>query len=204
MSDGSRFADLLHQIPDDEIWAVDSEWGFRDGRIGEPSARVPVLFNADSLHTQIIAPFWGEDPMLKVFMRERRHDLFVAHYAIAEITYLMRLHAEPPDRWFDTYIAERRETNAPGPPRASLVEALKRHQLSDFIPAEKVILREKILRLEVDVNKVDDRIQVGKYCLADCKACLALALKINDPQCDPHTLIGTQIFRKSSMAQVAK
>ena len=30
----------------DEVWAVDAEWGYRDGRLGRESAWVPVVFLA--------------------------------------------------------------------------------------------------------------------------------------------------------------
>ena len=48
----------------------------------------------------------GETPAPHLF-RAHGDDLFVAHYAIAELKYLFRLGVTPPARWFDTYIAWR-------------------------------------------------------------------------------------------------
>src|SRR4051812_35814519 len=90
-----------------EIWVIDTEWGFRDGRIGQESAWVPVVLCLVGLRSGRRLSFWGRDPGLWAFFLEHSPDVFVAHYCIAEMKYLLRLGIPLPERWFDTFVAWR-------------------------------------------------------------------------------------------------
>ena len=96
-----------------EIWAVDSEWGFRNGRVDHESQFEPVVFCAVGIRTGRRVFFWGRDVGLRDFVRQHSDDLFVGHYVVAEMKYLLRLGVPLPPHWFDTFVAFRYVTNGP-------------------------------------------------------------------------------------------
>jgi DNA polymerase I len=159
-------------MPDEpEIWGLDTEWGFRDNHIGQESAWEPVVLCAVGLHSHERFYFWGRDPRLYAFFREHARDCFIAHYAVAEMKYLLRLAIPLPERWFDSFVGWRCKTNGPGHLEAGLPAALHGAGLPHIAPAAKKELQQKILHL----NFTDaDRPQIIDYCFSDCDGCLAL------------------------------
>ncbi len=162
-----------------EIWFVDSEWGFTDGRTDEESAFVPVVFCAVGLHSGRRLSFWGKDPRLATFLAEHCADLFVAHYAIAEMKYLLRLGLPLPKQWYDTFVDFRHRTNGPGHAPAGLSAALHQLGLPHLAPAVKQDLQQKILHLDFDAEDAADRQAIRDYCLSDCDGCSALYARLN-------------------------
>src|SRR5688572_3988817 len=112
--------------PRDEIWAVDSEWGFRGDRVDQESAWEPVVLCLVGLRSGRRLSFWGRDPGLRAFFRDHVGDVFVAHYAVAEMKYLLRHGVPLPPNWFDTFVGFRYRTNRPGNLEAGLAPALQR------------------------------------------------------------------------------
>jgi DNA polymerase I len=157
-----------------ECWAVDTEWGFRDDRIDQESAWEPVVLCLVGLRSGRRLSFWGRDSGLGPFFREHAQDLFVAHYAVAEMKYLLRHGVPLPARWFDTLVAWRCRTNRPGMLEAGLAAALERLNLPHLAPAEKKQLREKILHLRFDPEDAAERAEIITYCFSDCDGCAAL------------------------------
>jgi hypothetical protein len=151
-----------------EVWSVDTEWGFRDGRIESESAWEPVVLCLVGLRTGRRHSFWGRDPRLPAFFRDRAGDLFVAHFAVAEMKYLLRLNVPLPARWFDTFVGWRRLTNRPRHLEAGLSAALHRLGLPHLAPAVKDELRQRILRLEFGPDSPEDRRTIADYCFSDC------------------------------------
>jgi hypothetical protein len=164
----------------DEVWSIDTEWGFREGRVGHESAWVPVVLCIVGLRSARRLHFWGGDPGVRAFFSEHTSDLFVAHYAIAEMKYLLRLGIPVPKRWCDTFVAWRYLTNRPGNLDAGLSAALCGLGLPHVAPAEKKELREKILHLRFDVANPADRKQIIDYCYSDCDGCAAFYERIGD------------------------
>ncbi len=156
-----------------EIWGVDTEWGFRGGRLDHESVWEPVVLCLVGLCSGRRLHFWGRDPRLPTFFAHG-DDLFVAHYAIAELKYLFRLGVTPPARWFDTYIAWRLRTNRPGTLEGKLTHALHRLGLPHLAPAVKADLQQKILNLRFDAGHSADRQEIVDYCFMDCDGALAL------------------------------
>jgi DNA polymerase-1 len=154
-----------------EVWAIDSEWGFRDCRIDEESAFEPVVLCAVGLYSKERHHFWGQDARLGAFFRAQAGDLFVSHYAIAEMKYLLRLGIPLPDHWFDTFVAWRCRTNSPGHLEAGLSGALHEAGLPHLAPAAKKELQLRILHLDFAEK---DRGAIVEYCSSDCDGCLAL------------------------------
>src|SRR5207247_2447565 len=131
-------------------WAVDTEWGFRDGRVDQELAWVPIVLCLVGRRSGRRLSFWGDDSALRRFFREHADDLFLAHYAVAELKYLLRLDVPLPNRWFDTFVAWRYLTNRPGNLEAGLTSALVQLGLPGLAPAEKKELQQKILHLGFD------------------------------------------------------
>ena len=73
-----------------EIWSIDTEFGFHDGRLDCESAWEPVCLCLVGLLSGERIAFWGWDHRLPAFFREHADDLYVAHYAIAEMKFLSR------------------------------------------------------------------------------------------------------------------
>jgi DNA polymerase I-like protein with 3'-5' exonuclease and polymerase domains len=163
-----------------EIWAIDTEWGFRDGRLDHESAFEPVVTCLVGLRSERRHDFWARDPRLGTFFRDHAADLFVAHYAVAEMKYLRRLGIELPAHWFDSFVAWRHITNRPNNLEAGLSVALHRLGLPSLAPAEKKELQLKIARLEFDPDSPDDRREIIEYCYTDCDGCGALYSRINE------------------------
>jgi DNA polymerase I-like protein with 3'-5' exonuclease and polymerase domains len=149
---------------------VDSEWGYRDGRLGRESAFEPVVFCARaegrSFH------FLGtEGHRLRRFVDRHRDHRWVAHSVTAEQRYLLRLGIPLPERWWDTMIGHRIENNRPGFLDASLIAALVAAGLSHLIPAEKEEIRDSILHLRFTDTDIP---RIIEYCAADVAATAAL------------------------------
>ncbi len=157
-----------------EVWAIDTEWGFREGRLDQESAWEPVVFCAVGLRSGRRLFFWGRDHRLPGFIRDHAADLFVGHYAVAEMKYLLRMGVPLPPHWFDTFAAWRYRTNAPGKLEAGLSAALQQLGLPHLAPVTKNELREKIVTLGFDPNVENDRQEIIDYCLSDCDGCGAL------------------------------
>jgi hypothetical protein len=162
-----------------EIWAIDTEWGFRDGRLDHESAWEPVVLCLVGLRSERRHYFWARDPRLRTFFHDHADDLFVAHYAVAEMKYLLRLDIELPVRWFDTFVAWRYITNRPNNLEAGLSVVLHQLGLPSLAPAEKKELQRKIARLEFDPDSPDDRREIIEYCYTDC-GCGAAYSRINE------------------------
>jgi hypothetical protein len=161
-----------------EIWSVDSEWGFRDGRLDCESAWTPVVLCAVGLRFGRRLVFWGDDPGLRAFFHEARGDEFVAHAATAEMKYLLRLGVRPPPRWFDTHAAWRYLTNRPGRPPSGLLDALHQLGLPHLAPAAKKDLQQSILHLRFDPDSAPERRRIADYCLSDCDGAAALYTRL--------------------------
>ena len=166
--------------PQQEIWGIDTEWGYSDGRIDEESAFVPVVLCAVGLHSGQRHSFWRQTPQLSEFFADHADDLFVSHYATAEMGYLQRLNIPAPARWFDTFSAFRRMANTPGSLDAGLSFAL--HQLGSphLAPAEKKELQERIVSLRFDFDNPADQQRIVDYCFTDCDGTLALYERLRD------------------------
>jgi DNA polymerase I len=163
-----------------EIWFVDTEWGFRDRRVDQESAWEPVVLCLVGLHSGCRLFFWGRDPGLQAFFLAHADDIFVGHYVIAEMKYLLRLGIPLPARWFDTFVAWRYLTNRPDHLEAGLAVALIQLGLPGMAPAGKQELRKRILHLRFDPNSPTDRQEIIDYCYSDCDGCAALYERIRD------------------------
>ncbi len=160
-------------------WFVDSEWGYQSGRIGQLSAHEPVVMCFRGPGGQRPA-FRGRDPDLAEFIAEHRDDVFVAHMATAEMGYLLRQGIEIPPRWWDTFVAYRRYSNKPQPPRAGLSYALAQMGLPHLAPAEKDELHARILRLRFDPDSAEAMRELEGYCLSDCDGTYELYRRLVD------------------------
>jgi len=156
------------------VWAIDSEWGFRDDKVDQESAFFPVVMCAANLTSDKRVWFWGQDPALHDFFMHGANDTFIGHYAIAEMKYLLRLGVPLPERWFDTFVACRYENNAPGRLEAGLSHALQLRGLPGLGLHAKKDLQNRILRLQFDAQDAVQRQQIIDYCMSDCDACLRL------------------------------
>jgi hypothetical protein len=161
-----------------EVWSIDTEWGFRDRLLDHESAWEPVVFCAVGLRSGQRVSFWGRDHRLRDFIAEHVQDLFVAHYAVAEMKYLLRLGIPLLLHWFDTFVAWRCLMNTPGKLEAGLSVALQQLGLPHLAPAAKDALREKIVNLRFDANNPAERREIVDYCFSDCNGCLALYRRI--------------------------
>jgi len=161
-----------------EIWSIDTEWGFSGGRVDRESDWVPVVFCLVGLRSGRRLSFWGRDPGIRDFFREHAADLFVAHYGVAEMKYLLRLGIPLPGRWVDTFVTMRYLTNQPGVLEAGLSAALCRLGLPHLAPAEKKELQQKILHLRFDADNPADRREIVDYCFGDCDGCAGLYQRI--------------------------
>lgn len=162
------------------ILFIDTEWGYRGGRIGMPSAFEPVVLCAVGAGGGR-SHFWGhETDRLAAFFSANRDATFVAHYAVAEMSYLLRQRIPLPERWFCTYVGWRRVKNRPGKIEASLIHALAEEGLAHLAPATKEEIRDKILHLRYDPDDPADRDQIVRYCLSDCDGVAALHPRLVD------------------------
>jgi hypothetical protein len=157
-----------------EIWSVDAEWGFRDGRIDQESAWEPVVLCLVGLRSGRGHHFWARDTGLHAFLREHADDVFLAHYDVAEMKYLLRQQVPLPTRWYDTFAGWRSRTNRPDHLEAGLAQALVELGLPGLAPAQKKALQQKILHLRFDANSPTDRREITDYCFSDCDGCAAL------------------------------
>jgi hypothetical protein len=148
-------------------WAIDTEFGWKDGVQTDP-AFSPVLCCMVNLDTGRARSFWGRDPGLAAFVRRHRNDLFIAHNATAEMSYLLRLGIEPPARWFDTMIGFRFYTNREVPPKARLTAALDWFGLTHACGEEKSVLQARLGRLGIDPDDPAELRAVEDYCREDC------------------------------------
>ncbi|MBI3411318.1 MAG: hypothetical protein HY040_23535 [Planctomycetes bacterium] len=162
-----------------EVWSIDTEWGFRDDRVDQESAWVPVVLCLVGIHSGRRLHFWGRDSGLQAFFRDHTNDLFLAHYAVAEMKYLLRFGIPLPERWVDTFVAWRNLTNKPGNLEAGLTSALCRLSLPHMAPVEKKELQLKILHLRFNPGNATDRQEIIDYCLSDCDGCAALYERIH-------------------------
>ncbi|MBP62373.1 MAG: hypothetical protein CMJ62_12710 [Planctomycetaceae bacterium] len=137
-----------------EVWSIDAEWGFLSGRVDEESAWQPVVLCAVGLHTRRRLHFWERDERLARFFADHSGDVFAAHYAVAEMKYLLRLGVPIPQTWFDTFVAWGRRNNAPGRLAASLSYALHALGMLHLVPTVKKELQTKILNLDFDLPNV--------------------------------------------------
>jgi hypothetical protein len=160
--------------PAQEVWSLDTEWGFRDGRVEEESAWEPVTLCLVGLRSGRRLSFQGRDPGLRPFFGSHGDDLYVAHYAVAEMKYLLRFGIPLPPRWFDTFVAWRYLTNRPGNIEAGLAPALVSLGLPALAPAEKKELQQKILHLRFDRSNPSDWEEIVRYCFSDCAGAAAL------------------------------
>jgi DNA polymerase-1 len=164
----------------EEVWAIDTEWGFRDHRLDHESAWEPVVLCLVGQRSKSRLHFWGRDDQLLEFFREHSGDLYLAHYSVAEMKYLLRLGIPIPARWFDTFAASRYVTNRPNQLDASLSSALHRLRLPHLAPAEKKELQQRIVGLRFDPDSAEDRSEIIDYCLSDCDGCGALYERIHN------------------------
>jgi DNA polymerase I len=156
---------------------VDTEWGFRDGRVDCETAFEPVVLCARVLPSGKDFSFPGRDDRLSAFVAAHRDHLWVAHSAVAELKYLLRLGIPLPAHWFCTMTAFRAVNNRPGYLSASLVDALNASGLSHLVPLNKDEIRNKILTLAftpADIPAITD------YCRADVIATAVLFTKLTD------------------------
>lgn len=169
----------------DSVIILDTEWGYRNGRIGSESALVPVVLCAKVLHSgqELVFLPGKDDQLLREFLAENNNALWVAHSITAEMKYLLRLGMPNPERWYDTLLAERWLTNSPLRLEAGLVKALERHGLSWLAPLEKKDIRQKILTLNFSSDDDRGMDEIVEYCMQDCRACAALFLRQrHDPE----------------------
>src|SRR5262249_42422608 len=124
--------------------------------------------------------FWGTDPGLPAFFRDHADDVFVSHYAVAEMKYLLRQGIALPGCWFDTFVAWRYLTNRPNPPEAGLAAALQRLGLPGLAPADKKELQLRILHLRLYPDSPADRRAIIHYCYSDCDGGAALYQRLHD------------------------
>jgi hypothetical protein len=167
-------------VHEHEVWSIDTEWGFRDGRVDQESAWEPVVLCMKGLRSQRRLSFWGRDPGLHAFLAAHGDDVFIAHYAVAEMKFLLRQGVPLPRHWFDTFVAWRFLTNRPDHLEAGLAVALIHLGLPGMAPTEKQELRKTILHLRFDANSTADRQKIIDYCLSDCDGCAALYERIRD------------------------
>ena len=154
------------------IWAIDTEFGYQNGRLDCESAWRPICLCGVDLHSGEQVTFWGEDPNLRSWFQAHTADRFIAHYAVAEMKYLIRLGVPLPARWFDSYVGWRRFSNQPGLPAAGLPAALHQAGLPHVGYADKQDLRSRLARLEFD--PIAEQQLIRDYCLGDCLDCATL------------------------------
>jgi hypothetical protein len=164
--------------PPQETWSIDTEWGFRDDRVDEESAWEPVVLCLVGLRSGRRLFFRARDPGLRPFFDTHREDLYIAHYAVAEMKYLLRLRISLPQRWFDTFVAWRYLTNRPGTIEAGLAQALVQLGLPALAPAVKKELQQKILHLRFKSDSPSDWKEIISYCFGDCEGAAALCQRL--------------------------
>jgi hypothetical protein len=142
--------------------------------VDQESAWEPVALCLVGLRSERRLHYWGRDPGLRAFFLDYADDLFVAHTAVAEMKYLLRLGVPLPGRWVDTYVLWRYLTNRPGNLEAGLSVALCRLGLPHLAPAEKKELQQKLLHLDFNPADPADRKAIIDYCFGDCDGCAAL------------------------------
>lgn len=164
-----------------ETWSIDTEWGFRNGLVDYESEWEPVVLCAVGLRSGRRLHFWGGDDRLPSFFHEHADDIFVAHNVVAEMKYLIRLGVPLPANWFDTFVAWRYLTNRPFRLEASLSRALDSLDLSHLLTSNKYELRDRILHLQFDDQRTQDRDEIVDYCFSDCDGAAALYRRVVEP-----------------------
>jgi DNA polymerase-1 len=152
----------------EEVWSIDTEWGFRDDQVDHESSWEPVVLCAVGLRSGRRFHFWGRDDRLSSFLLEHGNDLFVAHNVVAEMKYLLRLDVPLPAKWFDTFVAWRFITNKPNHLEAGLSKALHCLGVPHMAPAAKEQLQQRILHLQFAPESQEDRDEIIDYCFTDC------------------------------------
>src|SRR5262245_8047887 len=102
----------------------------------------PVTFCALGLRSGRRLSFWRRDGRLRDFLRDHRDDLFIAHNAIAEMKYLLRLNMLVPPRWFDTMFGWQWLKNRPKYPHQGLTDCLHKIGAPHLPPLVKDQLRD--------------------------------------------------------------
>jgi DNA polymerase-1 len=154
-----------------EIWAIDFEYGSKDGELVEPRCLC-----AKELNSGREIRLWLEVGMKSPF--EPGDDiLFVAYYALAELSCFRALGWEISKNWIDLYAEFRCHTNKSETEGAkSLVAALKYFGLEEIDESFKEHMRLLALRggEYSDLEKSD----LIAYCFGDCLALERLLIKI--------------------------
>lgn len=138
-----------------------------------------MVFCAVGLHSGDRYYFWGRDPRLAQFIIDHSHDLFVSHFVIAEMSYLIHLGITLPAHWFCTYSAYRRYSNisrdhGEDQIKSSLIAVLQAFGLAHMAASVKEELRDKIFQHRFDANNPADRTEIINYFFSDCDSDRAL------------------------------
>ena len=163
------------------IFAVDTEYGFHDGLLDHESRWEPVVFCAVNVDTGERTHFWADDPKLREWIIENADATFIAHNAIAEIKYLLRLSIPVPRAWFDTKVVWRYVSNSWHRLPADLTRTLNRNGLEQWVPREKKELQEAIGNLQFDGSDPRELRRIVEYCYADCEAVRVLYYRLKRP-----------------------
>jgi DNA polymerase I len=174
---------ILNQLPFDEIWAVDFEFGAEAGENPEP-----VCLVAWELRSGRKLRVWRNE-----FDRAPPYPtgpdvLFVSYYASAEISCHLALGWPVPERVLDLFAEFRNHTNGlPTISGASLLGALAYHGLDGIGAIEKSEMRELVLRGGPWSDT--ERAAILNYCESDVSA-LAQLLAVMLPLIDlPRALL---------------
>jgi hypothetical protein len=163
-----------------KVFAVDAEWGFSGARIGRSTAFQPIIFCALDLDTGQRYSYWAnEGDRLSSFIRANSDATYVAHYATAEMGYLLRYQIPLPDRWCCTYLEFRRATNSSERIPAGLIDCLAYYDEPHIDSADKELMREKCLVLDFDD---EDKGDIEEYCHGDCEAAGWIYDRLGSPE----------------------
>jgi DNA polymerase I-like protein with 3'-5' exonuclease and polymerase domains len=161
-------------------WSFDTEFGWAPDKQGWESAWRPIVACFEDVDTGERVHFWGRDRALGEWLHEHRDDLFNVHYAVAEMTYLLRLGIELPQYWFDTFVAWRAITNRPKCPRAGLGDVLGYLGQPGAAHPTKKAMQKKLGTLAFDPNSEVDLAEAVEYCYSDCAASTVLLRQLWD------------------------
>jgi hypothetical protein len=155
------------------VWGVDSEWGYKDDRVGWESMWRPVVLCLLNAGTGQRLAFWADDSRLRDFFRDHFGDTYVAHVAQSEMKYIWRLAAPLPPSWFCTAAGWRWLKNRPTKlgHHTGLSKCLHALGLPHLAPEEKKSLQDEILHLRFGP---EDRQRITGYCMSDCEGTLPL------------------------------
>lgn len=164
---------------------LDTEYGYPAGKAGCESHWKPIVACAVEPTSGRQFRFWPEEGTrdLSDFVDRYRDALWIAHSAMAEMKFLLRMGIDPPKRWYDTLLAERWITNrSPSTPEVGLSKAMARYGLSGLASMDKSSIQDRLFRLDFDVHNESMRASIVEYCLQDCRACARLyAAQRRDP-----------------------